>query len=173
MKKAIGNILIAIYAIIAIIVTVLLLSYNDYKCSVIGGKTLYIANYDVENTYQKGDLLVIENSRAEDIKVGDEIYLYKNLSNYEYEVVSIKVSDITNQGNRIVFVAEGNISYDGSYLIGKTNGTNIYHNLGTVLGILESRLGYLFCVVIVTMLLFLNEIYQLFIEIKYGDEVTE
>ena len=42
----------------------------------------------------------------------------------------------------------------------------VYHNLGTVLSILTSRWGYLFCIVVVTLLLFLEELYELFMEIK-------
>ena len=42
MKRVLGSILFVIYSIIAITVTVLLLSYNDYNCSEIGGYTVYI-----------------------------------------------------------------------------------------------------------------------------------
>lgn len=41
MKKALGTILFVIYAIIAITVTVLLLSYNDYNNSQLGVYSVY------------------------------------------------------------------------------------------------------------------------------------
>ena len=37
MKKFLGTVLFGIYVIIAIAITVLLLSYNDYNCSELGG----------------------------------------------------------------------------------------------------------------------------------------
>ena len=46
MKRTIGTILFVIYAIIAILVTVLLLSFNEYNCSEIGGYTVYIVDDD-------------------------------------------------------------------------------------------------------------------------------
>ena len=38
MKKAISNIIFTLYIIIAVFVTVCLLSYNDYKVTVFGDK---------------------------------------------------------------------------------------------------------------------------------------
>ena len=46
MKKVLGTILFVVYAIIAISVTVLLLTYNDYNNSVIGDYTVYIVTDD-------------------------------------------------------------------------------------------------------------------------------
>ena len=46
MKKFLGTVLFGIYVIIAIAITVLLLSYNDYNCSELGGYTLYIVKDD-------------------------------------------------------------------------------------------------------------------------------
>ena len=46
MKRTIGAILFVIYAIIAITVKVLLLSFNEYNCSEIGGYTVFIVGDD-------------------------------------------------------------------------------------------------------------------------------
>ena len=42
MKKLILNILVIIYIVIAIFLTILLLSYNEFKVTEIGGKSLII-----------------------------------------------------------------------------------------------------------------------------------
>ena len=44
--------------------------------------------------------------------------------------------------------------------------TKVIKGWGTLLSILESKWGYLFCVVIVTLLIFLQQVFDLIIEIK-------
>ncbi len=173
MKNFLRNIFIAIYAIIAIIVTILLLSFNEYKCSEINGNTLYIVTSDIGDRYKKGDLLVIEKSRDTDINIGDEIFLYKNITSDDYDVIVEELIDKEKQGARTLYTVSGNVQYDSEYTIGKVENTKVFHYLGTFLGIIESRWGYLFLVVIVTLLLFLQEIYELVMEIKYGNDAVE
>ena len=68
MKKVLGTIFFVIYAIIAIAVTVLLLSYNDYNCSELGNYTLYIVKDDsLEPNYKKGDLLIIDRNNLKNV----------------------------------------------------------------------------------------------------------
>ena len=66
----------------------------------------------------------------------------------------------------------GKYQYDSSYLIGEEDGSYVFHKIGGILAVLESRWGYLFFVVIITLLLFLEELYELYMEIKYGNEIT-
>lgn len=170
MKKILGTIFFVVYAIIAITVTVLLLSYNEYMCSEINGYTFYIVRDDsLEPDYVKGDLLIIRHASDKNIEVGDKLYLYQNVTNSEYYVKYGELTDKTVQGNRTVYTIDGEYQFDSSYLIGKEEGSLIYHKWGTILGLLESRWGYLFFIVIVTLLLFLEELYELYMEIKYGE----
>ena len=63
MKKILGTIFLVIYAIIAITTTILLLSYNEYNCSVLGNYTLYIVKDDgLEPNNNEGDLLKIKKT---------------------------------------------------------------------------------------------------------------
>ena len=88
MKKFLGTVLFGIYVIIAIAITVLLLSYNDYNCSELGGYTLYIVKDDsLEPTYKKGELLIIEKSSLKNIAEGDNVLLYNIISSSEYSVI--------------------------------------------------------------------------------------
>ena len=65
MKRAIGAILFVVYSIIAITVTVLLLSYNDYNISEVGGYTVYVVKDDaLEPEYDQGSILLIKSSRT-------------------------------------------------------------------------------------------------------------
>ena len=146
----------------------MLLSYNEYLCSEINGYTFYIVKDDsLEPRFVKGDLLIINQSSTKNINVGEKIFLYQNVSSNEYYVKYGEVTNIEEQANRIVYTIDNQYQYDSSYLIGKEEGSYFFNKIGTILGILESRWGYLFCIVIVTLLLFLEELYELCMEIKY------
>ena len=170
MKRTIGAILFVIYAIIAITVTVLLLSFNDYNCSEIGGYTIYIVGDDsLEPEYEQGSILLIKSTSDKHVQVGDDLFFYKVINSKEFEVVNRNLLQKTQQGRHIVYGVTEEEAYDTEYFIGRAEDTKIIGGpWGTILSILESKWGYLFCIVIVSLLLFLQEVFDLIIEIKYG-----
>lgn len=169
MKRTIGAILFVIYAIIAITVTVLLLSFNDYNCSEIGEYTVYIVKDDsLEPEYKQGSILLIKETSDKHVQVGDEIFLYKVINSQEYEFVNRTLENKLQQGKHIVYEVEQDEQYDNAYFVGKADDTIVIKGWGTLLSILESKWGYLFCIVIVSLLLFLQEVFDLIIELKYG-----
>lgn len=169
MKRAVGTILFVIYAIIAILVTVLLLSFNEYNCSQIGGYTVYIVNDDsLEPEYEEGSILLIKETSDKHVQVGDEIFLYKVINSQEYEFVNKTLKEKAQQGRHIVYEVEDGENYDSTYFVGKAEDTIVIKGWGRLLEFLESKWGYLFCIVVVSLLLFLQEVFDLIIEIKYG-----
>lgn len=170
MKRTIGAILFVIYSIIAIAVTVLLLSFNDYNCSQIGGYTVYIVKDDaLEPKYKQGSILLVKSTTDKRIEVGDELFFYKIINSSEFEFVSRTLQAKTQQGRHTIYNVENGETYDTSYLVGRAEDTKVIGGpAGTILSILESKWGYLFCIVIVSLLLFLQEVFDLVIEIKYG-----
>ena len=169
MKRVLGAILFVIYSIIAIAVTVLLLSFNEYNCSEIGGYTVYIVRDDaLEPEYKEGSILLIKETSDKHVQVGDEIFLYKVINSQEYEFVSRTLESKTQQGRHVVYGVSEEESYDTTYFVGKAEDTIVIEGWGWLLSILESKWGYLFCIVIVSLLLFLQEVFDLIIEIKYG-----
>ena len=170
MKRTIGAILFVIYSIIAITVTVLLLSFNEYNISEIGDYTVYIVKDDaLEPKYKEGSILLIKNTNDKHVEIGDEIFYYKVLNSQEFEFRNDTLQRKTPNGNRVIYnVLEGdNIPND--LFVGKAEDTIIIDGpWGTILSILESKWGYLFCIVIVSLLLFLQEVFDLVIELKYG-----
>ena len=171
MKKVLGSILFVIYAIIAITVTVLLLSYNDYNNSELGGYTVYIVKDDsLEPKYKQGSILLIKSTNDKNVQIGDEMFLYKVINSQEYEVVDRTLAEKEQQGRHIIYYVEDEESYANDYFIGKASDTIVIEGWGFVLGLLESRWGYLFCVVVVSLLLFLQEVFELVMEIKYLGE---
>ena len=168
MKKVLGTILFVLYAIIAITVTVLLLSYNDYNNSVIGDYTVYIVNDDsLEPEYKQGSILLIKETNDRNVQVGDKIFMYKVLNSSEYEVITTTLQAKTQQGTHTVYVVDNEESYANDYFIGKVDDTIVIEGWGYILSLLESRWGYLFCIVVVSLLLFLQEVFELVMEIKY------
>lgn len=169
MKRAIGTILFVVYAIIAILVTVLLLSFNEYNCSQLFGYTVYIVNDDsLEPEYKEGSILLIKETNDKHVQEGDEIFLYKVINSKEYEFVNRKLEEKTQQGRHIIYKVENGESYDSAYFVGKAEDTIVIKGWGLLLEFLESKWGYLFCIVVVSLLLFLQEVFDLIIEIKYG-----
>ncbi len=165
------NILIVAYAIVAIIVTILLLSYNEYHCSVIGGYTfILVKDEELEPDYKKGDLVLVKETKAKNIEPGDKIFLYRNITTSQYEIkyAQILLKDEQFGEDNIQYILEGNTVINHSDVIGSTEGIKVIPHLGTVLSILESKYGYLFLVVVVSFVAFLYEIYELIMEIKYG-----
>lgn len=169
MKRAIGTILFVLYSIVAIAVTVLLLSFNEYNCSEIGGYTVYLVNDDsLEPDYKEGSILLIKETSDKHIKEGDELFFYKVINSQEYEFVNKTLTGKTQQGRHILYSVDSGEAFADEYIVGKADDTIVIEGWGVLLSILESKWGYLFCIVIVSLLLFLQEVFELIIEIKYG-----
>ena len=93
MKRAVGTILFVIYSIIAILVTVLLLSFNEYNCSEIGEYTVYIVKDDsLEPEYKQGSILLIKSTSDKNVQIGDNLFIYKVINSQEYELVHRKLA---------------------------------------------------------------------------------
>lgn len=176
MKKVgrfIANILIVVYAIIAITVTILLLSYNDYQMSVIGDYTFIIMEDDEleEAGYPEGALVLVKETKAKNINEGDHIFLYRNISTSQFEIkyAQVIMKDTSGGEYATQYVLDGNAIVDHEDVIGTTKHIKVIPHLGTILSILQSRYGYLFLIVVVSFIAFLYEIYELIMEIKYGE----
>lgn len=169
--KILFGIFVTLYLVVAVFLTVCLLSFNDYKISVIGNKSLVILDDNtLEPEYKKGSLLVIEKNKNDDIKVNDEIFFYNT---YKSQVVVNKsrvdkTQKITD--NETTFTVNKKYEISSEYVIGKTDTTKVIENVGSVLGFLESKWGFLIVIVFPLSLLFVYEIYAVIKEIRYPDE---
>jgi len=162
MKKVIRNIVIVLYAIIAIAVTVCLLSYNEYKVTMFGQTSLVIIDNDkLEPDYNKGDLVIVDGSK--EIKSGDKIFFYnKQLAITLAEVTKVEVVTET----QTTYTLEGNVPISSDYVIGKTETSKTYGKVGAVLGVLESQWGFLLLVVLPAVIAFLYEIFAVITEVR-------
>jgi hypothetical protein len=169
--KGLKTIFVIIYSICAIALTILLLTYNDYRCSELLGYTFCIVDdSNLEPTYAKGDLLLVKETDESTIEVGDKIFVYKsNITGY-YDIEYVEVTAVVPNvyTGVITYTVEGNYKFDSTYLIGSEENVVAIHYLGFVLSILESKWGFLICVVMINLLLFLQEVFELVLELKYG-----
>ena len=116
MKNVLGSILLVVYSIIAITVTILLLSYNEYNCSEIGDYTVYIVRDDsLEPEYKQGSILLIRRTSDKNIQQGDSMFFYKVINSQEFEFVEGTLDKKIQQGNHITYVIDNGENYDSSY----------------------------------------------------------
>lgn len=168
--KILLSILIIIYASVAMFLTACLLKYNDYKITEFGSKSLVIVADDVlEEDYKKGSLLIVEKDES-NINAGDNIIFYNTYENQ----VSISLSEvlskkeITEKENTYTIAGDYDISSE--YIIGSTKDVKVIPVFGSILNVLESRVGFLIFIIFPITLSFLYQIYAIVIEVKESKE---
>lgn len=161
--KKIGNflldIVIGVWLILAIFVTICLLSYNQFQVTTFGKTSLLIIDNDaMEPDFKEGDLLIVKRNSDNKINVGDKVFYYNSAMNSNvwiyYNTVQAK-KEITK--DQTTFTIE-NESVSGDYVIGKADGVKVMHGAGTWLGIFTSRWGFMFLVIFPTLFAIIYEI---------------
>mgnify|MGYP004613787437 CR=1 FL=1 len=165
MKKLILNILVIIYIVIAIFLTILLLSYNEFKVTEIGGNSLIIIkDNDLAPDYNKGDLVIVNSEDS--VKVGQKVFYYETVDS-KLKIKQGEIEDSEQVTSKdVAYTLDGEKKIAGKYLIGTTESAKVIKNAGTVLGILESKWGFLFIIVLPALLLVINQIGVVFNGIK-------
>jgi hypothetical protein len=166
-KKVILTIVGVAYFLFALAMTILLLNYNAYGVTQFGNKSLIFINDEIANEkYTKGDLVIVNLPKLEDMEPGDEMFCYRIDSK---GIPSLQVGNIGE-----VYLEERAITYENGetysyeFIAGETE--EIHAGVRTFLSIVESKWGFLFIVLVPCFLIFIYELYSLIIEIKYGAE---
>lgn len=171
MKKVLKyswNVLQVLIIIYVILITLFIFCENKYGFTQFGKYTFNnVTSIDEKNlpNVKEGDLLVIRNSN--DIKEGDLVYYYAAYKE-KYIVVSNIVKSI-NKGNYTLGKDNTYIVPD-SRIIGKY--TYVYHYVGGILSLLESKNGFIFLVLLPIMIVFIYQIYQFLLLLRY-DKLTD
>ena len=166
-KKILIGIVGTAYFLFALAMTILLLNYNDYGVTQFANKSLIIMTDNVASEkYKKGDLVIVESKKVDQIKTGQEVFTYR-IDSKGIPMIQIgKVGEVYVEDNAIAF--ENGETYSMEFVAGI--GTKSYEGLGTALSIIESQWGFLFIVLVPCFLIFIYEIYSLIVEIKYGGQ---
>lgn len=162
-----------IIIIYVVLVTMFVLCKNKYGYTQFGDYSFanidLIAEKNVKDT-KKGDLLVVKNSN--DIHKGDLIYYYAVL-NDNYIVRSAVVTDVKEDDYSalyIVSLSNTTINVASSRVLGKYS--TVYNNLGSILSVLESRVGFLLLVLLPIMVVFIYQVYEFIIMLKYDETLV-
>lgn len=182
-KNIVVMLLVVVYFVFVLAMTVLLL-YRDNQNGVtkIDDTSLIIIDEDIsrlsrdeseEPQYKKGDLVLVKDTRLEDIKEGEELFTYRLLEDETTGRKTITV-DLGNVGTihereQEISFENGN-TYSMEFVIGKADSTHA--NWGTFLSVILSQWGFLFIVLVPSFLIFVYQLYALIIEIKYNKEAT-
>ena len=169
-KSFIVGVLGCIFFTFAISMTVLLLNYNKYGLTQFGSTTMVMINEQISNeTFKKGDLVLVKSRKIADLKVGDEIFVYRIISSNKITVEIGKIGQIYLEEDAIAL--ENGDTFSNEFIMGTSD--KIYNKIGPYLSIVESKWGFLFLVLVPCLLIFIYEIYALIVEIKYGAEENE
>lgn len=164
-KKVLSFVFFAIYFVFALIMTILLLNFNDYGVTQFDSTSFILVNDKISNDkYVKGDLVLVKSLKIEDYKEGDDLFTYKIGSDRIPTVQLGKIGTVYVEDDAIAF--ENGETYSSEFVAGVP--TKKYENIGGFLSIVESKWGFLFIVLIPVFLIFIYEVYALIIEIKYG-----
>ena len=169
-KNFILGVLGCIFFAFAISITILLLNYNKYGLTQFGNTTLVMIKDDITSeTFKKGDLVFVKSKKITDLELGDEIFVYRIISNNKVTVEVGKVGQIYEEEDAVAF--ENGDIFSKQFIIGTSD--KIYNKIGTYISIVSSKWGFLFTILVPCLLIFIYEIYALIVEIKYGAEEND
>lgn len=157
MKKTIKKIIFVIYIVIAVIVTLLLLAYNDFKVTQFGNYTLLIIKDSSLNPdFNKGELLILD--KDDEVLTGRKVFFYDTV-NQKIEIKLATVEEVERvTSTEKTYTLEGEKKISGEYVLGPANTAEVIPYIGNVLSVLESKWGFLFLIVLPAIILVINQI---------------
>lgn len=170
-KNIFISILLIIYLSIVILASVLLLSKNDYGITEFSQKALIPINYKNQKyNYNNTDLVIIEKVDFNNIKINDELFIYKTDANHNsVEVVPSIIKEINKEEQYVTL--EDETVWGVDYIAGKS--VKCYKNLGGLISFSMSKWIFFVIFIIPCFLILIYEIYLLVITVKYDDYSEE
>ena len=170
--KFIWKIMQVIIIIHVILVTSLMFFQNKYGFSQIGNYVIYNADrIDHKNipTIKDGDLVIVKV--ADQLKKGDDAYYYAVI-NDKYFIVSDVVVKVLKDNDKYLYTVdkEDPIVISSSRVIG--NKSYRCPNIGKILEIVESKVGFIFLVLLPIMLVFIYQVYQFLLILRF-EKISE
>lgn len=156
-----------IVIIYVIFMTVILLNKNKYGFTQFGKYTFYPVDLIGEKAlknFKDGDLLIVKNSN--DINVDDVLYYYA-VYNQSYIVRSARVTNVESDDFSSLYTIEQNglLTISNARVLGKE--ASVHHHLGGVLNVIESRIGFLFLVLLPILIIFIYQVYEFVLILRY------
>src|SRR5699024_7657484 len=154
--KGLWGLVQIIIIIYVICMTAFLLCKNKYGFTQIGDMTYITINEHLQSYLpetKENDLLMVKQNNK-DINVGDKIYYYE-VENNEYVIKTAHVKEnVISEDDMALYQLddEAKTTIATTRVIGKYSA--IYHNIGGVLDVLQSRIGFLLLVILPILLIF-------------------
>ena len=169
-KKLITTVILVVFYIVTISLTVYLLNLNKYGVSQFGDTSLLIIGKGLTSEkYVKGDLVFVENKELKDYNSGDELFVY-HLDGKGGADVQLGAIGQVNEADNNVTLQNGE-TYSSEFIMG--TGVNTYEEYGKYLGFITSKWGFFFLILIPNFFIFIFQLYNLIVEIKYGSDDEE
>ncbi len=173
MKKVISwglGILEALIIAYVIFLTGCLLFVNDFGHTQFGKYTLIEVDKgqaSLLDGVEDGDLLVIKN--GEDIVKGNIIYYY-SVINEQYFVKKSAVTEIKEDSFGAMYTVDVANKAETAAIPDKKvigNYISVHRRLGKILTVLESKIGFLFLVLLPMMCIFIYHVYSFIVILKF------
>lgn len=173
MKKVISwglGILEALIIAYVIFLTGCLLFVNDFGHTQFGKYTLIEVDKgqaSLLDGVEEGDLLVIKN--GEDIVKGNIIYYY-SVINEQYFVKKSAVTEIKEDSFGAMYTVDVANKAETAAIPDKKvigNYISVHRRLGKILTVLESKIGFLFLVLLPMMCIFIYHVYSFIVILKF------
>ena len=172
------NFIIVIFVIIAIIAIALLLCTNEKGVIKIKNYSLVIAKETISDIgINNNDMLILEDTMFNKLKVGDVVSYTKNVNNYMPDIKVGKISSIgRNSSTQLSLIIQNSDNTsdevsEGSY-IGKWSNTKIVF-LGVVFGTLLTKTGFLLGIILPLILLLMYQVVKIVITFKLDDDNSD
>lgn len=151
------------YAINICIFVFLLLTRNSLGFYEVGNRYYINSSNLVDNSvYKKGNIIVVEKVRFEDIKQDDDIILYKRLKTEKNVLFIIsKVDEVNNDKNgKYITIKNDKYHWNDKNIVGSVKG--IYHGVGYFVYIFDSGLIFFLLLLVPALAMFIYELYTTF-----------
>lgn len=157
--------------VFAIGVTLISLTSDNNNVSKIGKYIpLNVKTNSMEPTIKKGDFIIMEECDVSTLKVGDVIAFFANEENQTI-IKTHRIVEIDDKTSDKSFITRGDnnaindsIPVFPSDVVGKWHDVRLA-KVGTVLDFISSQYGFLFCIVLPLLILFIYQIYRFIIVI--------
>lgn len=165
--NALLYIIFVIYVIFVLALSTIILKQNSYGVTEYK-EYLYVLINDKNETpkYIKGDLVVLKDKNVNNVKVGEEVFVYNRESN---TIKNGIISEVVTDGITPYILLEGDsLAYKNDVILGK--GIKIYHKIGNILSFLEGKWTFFYIVILPCSLLAIYELYYIFKNLIYDNK---
>lgn len=153
------DIIIGIWLVLAIFVTICLLSYNEFGVSTFGRTSLLIIDSDeMEPNFLEGDLLLLKRESDSKISVGDKVFYYNSAMNSTVLIYLDSVQSMEAVTRDETTYMLGGQKVSGQYVVGKASSAKVLRKCGNYLRIFTSRWGFMFLVIFPTLFAIMYEV---------------